>query len=323
MLAELLCLVLVLMPVLVSGLQRLKTLRAKDWLILIAVSLAAVWVCRFITYHWAEKGLLPWTGDILDKLGLFDYPNAWQLGVLPSLLNPTARAIGSFIVLFTAAIFFFTIRQGESKPRPASPALSSWSALSRLLLPFTGVYLLLMMPRGLWMQLLDRYLLPLMPIALIFLLRMHQERFSSRMPTINWLVLAIFSAFGIMGTHDWIANHRARLAAVHQLEGAGIPASKIEAGFEFDGTTQIDLRGVVFDSRVTYPAWIDVTPYRPAGLPTACKYLFNEHTPAIHPELFLAYQQVPCLGQSRYGEVSYRAWLPPFHRSILILQPDW
>jgi hypothetical protein len=323
MLALLLCLALVLMPALASGLARLKTLRAKHWLALVAASLAAVWICRFITFHWAEKGLLPWTGDILDKLGVFDYPNAWQLGVLPSLFNTTERAIGSFLVLFTTAVFCFVTFRTPAKAQTATQNRPSWSILIQLLVPFATAYVLLMAPRGLWMQLLDRYLLPLMPIALIFLLRMHQERFSSRLPTISWFVLAIFSAFGIMGTHDWIANHRARLAAVHELEGAGIPASKIEAGYEFDGTTQIDLRGVVFDPRVTYPAWIDISPYRPAGLPAACKYLFNEHTPAIHPELFLAYQMVPCLEPSRYGEVSYRAWLPPFRRSILILQRNW
>jgi hypothetical protein len=323
MLAGLLCLMLVLMPALASGLQRLKTLRAKDWLALIAASLTATWICRFITYHWAEKGLLPWTGDILDKLGVFDYPNAWQLGVLPFLFNTTERAIGSFLVLFTTALFCFVTFGTAAKPQTAPQNRPAWSILMRLLVPFAAAYVLLMVPRGLWTQVLDRYLLPLMPIALIFLLRAHQERFSSKMPVISWVVLGIFSAFSILGTHDWIANHRARLAAVHEVEAAGIPVSKIEAGYEFDGTTQIDLRGVVFDPRVTYPAWIDITPYRPSGLPPHCEYLFNEHTPAIHPELFLAYQQVQCLEPSRYGEVSYRTWLPPFHRSILILQRGW
>jgi hypothetical protein len=323
MLALLLCLTLVLMPALASGFERLKTLRAKHWLVLIAASLAAVWICRFITFHWAEKGLLPWTGDILDKLGVFDYPNAWQLGVLPFLFNTTERAIGSFLVLFTTALFCFVVFRTNAKPRTVAQNRPSWSTLMQLLLPFAAGYVLLMAPRGLWMQLLDRYLLPLMPIALIFLLRAQQERFRSKMPAISWIVLAIFCAFGILGTHDWIANHRARLAAVHELNAAGIPASKIEAGYEFDGTTQIDLRGVVFDRRVTYPAWIDVSPYRAAGLPALCESLFNEHTPAIHPELFLAYQQMPCLEPSRYGEVPYRTWLPPFHRSVLILQPGW
>jgi hypothetical protein len=323
MLAAMLCLALVLMPALASGLQRLKALRAKNWLTLIAVSLAAVWICRFITYHWAEKGLLPWTGDILDKLGLLDYPNAWQLGVMPFLFNTTERAIGSFLVLFTTAVFCFVTFRTGARPDTAPENRPSWSTLTQLLVPFATAYVLLMVPRGLWMQLLDRYLLPLMPIALVFLLRAHQERFSSRLPAVSWVVLAIFSAFSILGTHDWIANHRARLTAVHELEAAGIPAQKIQAGYEFDGTTQIDLRGVVFDPRVTYPAWMDVSPYRPAGLPPHCKEIFNEHTPAIYPELFLAYQQVPCLERSRYGEVSYRTWLPPFHRSILILQPDW
>jgi hypothetical protein len=32
---------------------------------------------------------------------------------------------------------------------------------------------------------------------------------------------------------------------------------------------------------------------------------------------------MPCLEPSRYGEVPYRTWLPPFHRSVLILQPGW
>lgn len=323
LLAFLLCLALVVMPALASALERLKTLRAKHWLILIAISLVAVWVCRAITFHWAEKGLLPWTGDILDKLGIFDYPNAWQLGVLPYLFNTTARAIGSFLVLFTAAVYCFVTFGTDAKPGTASPHRPSWSSLMQLLLPFAAAYILLMAPRGLWMQLLDRYALPLMPIALIFLLRMHEERISSKVPIISWITLAAFSAFSITGTHDWIANHRARLAAVHKLEAAGIPASEIQAGFEFDGTTQIDLRGAVFDPRVTYPKSIDVSPYRPAGLPADCKSLFNEHTPAIHPKFFLAYQQVPCLEPSSYREVPYRAWLPPFDRSILILQPDW
>ena len=323
MFALLLCFMLVLMPALASGLQQLKTLRAKHWLALIAMSLAAVWICRFITFHWAEKGLLPWTGDILDKLGVFDYPNAWQLGVLPFLFNTTERAIGSFLVLFTTAVFCFVTSRPGPKPENAPENRPSWSILMQLLVPFAVAYVLLMMPRGLWMQLLDRYLLPLMPIALIFLLRVHQEQFSSKVPAISWITLAIFSAFGILGTHDWVANHRARLAAVHQVEAAGIPAAQIEAGYEFDGTTQIDLRGVVFDPRVTYPAWIGVSPYRPAGLPPHCKDLFNEHTPAIHPQIFLAYQQLPCLEPSRFGEMSYRTWLPPFQRSILILQPGW
>lgn len=320
LLAELLCLALVLMPALASGLQRLKDLRAKHWIALIAVSLVAVWFCRFITYHWSEKGWTPWTGDILDKLGVFDYPNAWQLGVLPALFNTKGRAVGSFIVLFSTSVFFFTIRRKVPKSQPTPQDQPLWPALMQLLLPFAAAYVALMLPRGLWMQLLDRYLLPLMPIALIFLLRAHQERISSKLPAISWVVLALFSAFAVMGTHDWIANHRARLAAAQQLEAAGIPASKIEAGFEFDGTTQLDLRGVVADKRVSYPPGIDVSPYRPAGLPPDCKYLFNEHTPAIHPELFLAYQPVPCLKPSGYDAVPYRTWLPPFHRSVLILK---
>jgi len=322
LLAVLLCLLLVLMPPLASGFQRLRALRAKQWFALTAGSLLAVWVARFITFHWFEKGWMPWTGDILDKLGVFDYPNAWQLGVQPALFSTKGRIIASFIVLFTAALFGFTVFRRKRKGEAATQISPSWRALSYMLLPFSVVYVAAMMPRGLWMQLLDRYLLPLMPIALIFLLRAHQQRISSKLPAISWFVLALFAAFAITGTHDWIANHKARLAAVDRIEAAGIPPWKVEAGFEFDGMTQIDRQGVLYDKRVSYPPGMDIHPYEPAGISEDCRYLFNPHTPAVRAEFFLAYQQVRCLAPSHFGATSYRAWLPPFHREILILQRD-
>lgn len=320
MLAALLCLCLVIMPGLTVGLQRLRTLRARHWLLLLVCTTAATCVCWFITFHWSEKGLMPWTGDILDKLGLFDYPNAWRLGTSPALLNPTGRAIGSYIVLFTVGAFFLAILRAPSESPQHSQIGLSVHTLLLLLGPFAGAYTLLLIPRGLWAQVLDRYLLPLIPIALIFVLKIYQENFSPRLPTISWLTLVIFAVFGVMGTHDWVADHRARLTAVYMLESAGISPASIEAGYEFDGTTQIDLRGAVFDPRVTYPSSIDVSPYHPAGLPSECSYLLNEHTPAVHPEFFLAFKPVPCLVLSRYGAVPYGTWLPPVHRSILILQ---
>ncbi|HEV2578527.1 MAG TPA: glycosyltransferase family 39 protein [Acidobacteriaceae bacterium] len=320
LLAALLCLCLVLMPALAAGSVALRRMKWWQLALLLAGSIVAVLVCRFITYHLTEKGLLPWTGDIIDKLDVFDSPNAWLLGVAPTTLGVTGRAIGSAIVLFTTALFVVALYKTRGSVRSGAAHRHSWRDLITLFAPFTAAYLALLIPRGIWAMVIDRYLLPLIVIALIFLLRLYQERVSSTLPWTSWVVLFILGAFTVLGTHDWIASHRARLQAVQQLERAGIPRSKIEAGYEFDGMTQIDLRGVVIDPRVHYPPSVDTRPYRPAGVPPQCKALFNPHTPAVHPELFLAYEQVPCLGPSRFDAVSYRGWMPPFHREILILQ---
>ncbi len=320
MLAALLCLCLLLMPMLASGLGKLKGIRMRDLAAALAGSLAALWMCRFVTYHLTEKGLMPWTGDILDRLDVIGYPNAWFLGVAPATLSRPERAAGSFLVLFTTAVFVMVLSRSGGEVRTQRAQGPSWQDLLLLLGPFSAAYLLLLVPRGIWAQILDRYLLPLLVVGLIFLLRLYQERISPKLPAISWVLLAIFAAFGVLGTHDWIAGHRARLEAVRRLQAAGIPSEKIEAGYEFDGVTQIEHDGVVYDPRVSYPAERNIHAYLPAGISHDCEYLFNPHTPAVHPEFFLAYQQVRCLEPSRFGSVSYRGWLPPFHREILILE---
>ena len=320
MLAALLCLFFVLMPALAAGLVALRRIKLRELAALLAGSIALAWVCRFITYHLDEKGLLPWTGDIINKLDVFDTPNAWLLGVAPTTFHLTSRAIGSVVVIFTTALFVVMLYSMRGSAHSGATHRHSLRDLATLLAPFTIAYVVLLIPRGIWAQILDRYLLPLIVIALIFLLRLYQERVSSRLPWTTWVLLVLLGTFSVLGTHDWIASHRARLQAVQLLEQAGIPRWKIEAGYEFDGMTQIEMRGVVIDPRVHYPAWVDTRPYLPPGLPPECKRLFNPHTPAVHPELFLTYEQFPCLVPSRFGSVQYRGWMPPFHREILILQ---
>ncbi len=320
MLAALLCLCLVLMPALAAGLVALRRIKPREVAALLAGSIVALWVCRFITYHLAEKGLLPWTGDIIDKLDVFDTANAWLLGVAPTAIHGTGRAIGSLIVLFTTALFLTMLHKARGHVHSDVAHRHSSRDLLILLVPFTAAYLALLIPRGIWAMIIDRYLLPLIVIALIFLLRIYQERVSSTLPWTSWVVLFVLGTFTVLGTHDWIASHRARLEAVQKLERAGVPPWKVEAGYEFDGMTQIELRGVVIDPRVHFPASVDTRPYLPPDVSPQCKALFNPHTPAVHPELFLAYEQVPCLEPSKFGAVSYRGWLPPFHREILILQ---
>lgn len=315
-----LCLAFLILPALATALPGIRRLRVKAIGVLIAASLVLMWIGRFLAYHHAEKGLFPWTGDIVDNLGTFSTTNAWFLGLSPSTFNAPDRAVVSVIVVFLAVTFAYAVyRSSEGTGSRVSGAGPTWFTLAQLLVPFTLAYIVLLFPRGIWDTIIDRYLLPLMVITLIALLRFHQERISSRLPMLSWVALIALTALSILGTHDWIASHKARLEAVHRLQAAGVPLTKIEAGYEFDGITQIDHDGVVYDPRVTYPPGMNIHAYLPPGISPDCEYLYQPHTPVLRPQFFLSHQQVACLAPSEFGDVPYRAWMPPFHRSIAIL----
>jgi hypothetical protein len=324
-LSAFLCLAFLALPVLSAWLARLLKIPGKTlaWL---AVSLpTALIVSTLITRHSMLGGLMPWSGDLIVRLGILDYPNAWFVGVSPVTFNTASRIAGSLFVLAALIAFLYFLRKPvtgsqESVMHPLVAGELSWRTLGWLLIPFASAYSGLLAPRALWADILDRYLLPLLVLAVIVLLRLYQERIAQRLPLISYAVLALFAFLSIAGTHDWMAMYKARADAIQRLHNAGISSSKIQAGYEADGPVQIANAGIVIDPRVPTPPGIERTRYRPANLPDACAALFNEHTPTIHADYFLAYQVVPCLTKSEFPSSAYHTWMPPFERNILILK---
>ena len=318
MTAAVLCLLLLLLPLLAAWTTKRIPKKSVLW-VLGGTALLTI-ATSFLTFHNMEKGWAPWTGDVLDKIGMMDYRNAWFLGVGPSAFAPWSRRVLSVVVIAVALHFIAALVRDGQAPRVASKRID-WRPLLVLTVPFLLAYFALLAPRGMWNNIIDRYLLPVVAIGALFLLRLYQERVSSQLPSITYALLAVFALFGVAGTHDWVAQHRARLDAVTRLQAMGVPRTGIEAGYEADGITQIDLAGAVIDKRVTYPAGTDTAPYRPAGLPHGCEEIFNPHTPVIHAAYFLAASEVkPCLVDSAVPPQTFTAWLPPFHRQILILK---
>lgn len=328
MLAAGLCLALLLTPVLAAGLRPMIRLRTKGGIAaLVTATIASTWLCHFITAHLVEHGWMPWTGDVVDRLGVFDCPNAWLIGVSPVSFTEPMRMVASALVIGLLLIFALSLTRWTRLDARRVPYCSvrssgtdvSWQALLLIAGPFTAAYILLLVPRGIWAEVLDRYLLPLLTIAVLLLLRLVQERIG-KVPRESWAVLALLAAFSLAGTHDWIASHRARLQAVQRLRAAGIANTEITAGYEADGLSQILLGGAVIDPRVAYPVTMRIQAQLPQGIPQRCASLLDPHTPEIQPRFFLAYQRVPCLEPSRFGDQPYRTWLFPTRRSIRILQ---
>ena len=321
--AAALCLALLVLPVLSEGFRvAVRRFSPGTWAGIAAASLVGTWVAKFITFHLVERGFLPWTGDIVGRMDIFDSPNLWLLGVTPITWNHTARVVGSVVVVFALLVFAVAMvkskRVSETTSQRVRGKVLTWWELAVVLVPFCCAYIALLSPRGMWAQILDRYLLPLLILAALVLLRLCQERIAVRTGKLPWVVLAVFTLWTVAGLHDWIEGHRARLEAVARLHAAGVGDTRLNAGYEYDGMTQIQLAGAVVDPRVTYPAGFDTTIHYAPGLPKACRTLYQEHSPVIRPEYFLSYDPEPCLAPSQFGDVTYRRWLPPFEGRIHI-----
>lgn len=326
MTAAIFCLLFMLVPLLAAWTA--KRLRAAQVAAVAVGTLVVTFVVRFLTAHAMEKGWAPWTGDILDKLGMLGYRNAWTLGIEPSPLAPWARALLSFIVIAFTLWFALAVISNADKKSEEDVA-SEWRSLLILTVPFLAAYFVLLCPRAMWGIVIDRYLLPPIAFGILFLLRMSQERIGPRLPAISYVLAGLFALFAIAGTHDWIAMHRARVDVVQRLQSQGVDRLQIEAGYQTDGMAQIDVAGAVIDPRVHYPAGIDTRPWPLSDLPHGCREILNPHTPALHPRYFLSASETEasltlgepvCLVQSNEQPQVYGAWLPPFQRRVYILQ---
>jgi len=79
----------------------------------------------------------------------------------------------------------------------------------------------------------DRYMLPLIPFALLIL-----PRSAGRKWWQSLIILIPIILFTIGGTHDYLAWNKARWNALNHLLAEGITANEIDGGYEFNGWYQ-------------------------------------------------------------------------------------
>jgi hypothetical protein len=194
-----------------------------------------------------------------------------------------------------------TIRQTTARTTPTLP----WKHLSILLAPFTLLYLLLLVPRASgW--LFDRYLLPLLAIALLALVRYYQDRISLRLPLATLGLLAIMAAWGIALTHNTFSLYRARVALAAELRANGIPDTSVDNGWEYNLDVELQHAPTINYPTLVVPAhaYIHVPP-PPPGLCPMDRYDF---TPHIHALYGISFQQDDCYGPAPFVPVHYSRW---------------
>jgi hypothetical protein len=325
MLAELLktflCLALVAFPILIAWIPVQRSLsrsaRARIASILVALTVASV-VLGFRGS--LDHRVMPWLGHVIGTLSIFSSTGE-MLGSRPVTLTLFMRVALSLLVI-AAALTLVEHLLAKPQPRDRPDAVSLHVALW-MLGPFTVSYLGFLLPRALYSFIYDRYLLGLLPVAIIFLLLLYQRWVGERLPTIAIATLTLFALYATAGTHDWFALNRARAAAVAQIQASGVPITSIQGGFDYDGWTQIEAAGYINDPRIINPPHAYHPSLEPLGLQSQCRLDFARYTPAIHPRYFVVFSIMPCLRIPGYQSITYKTWLPPFHRAIFIQEaPD-
>jgi hypothetical protein len=312
-----LCLLLLLYPILVAWLPAARSLNQS------AAIRVGVAVLVLIVFLWKvrtpDDWLAPWLTHVIQSLmresgefpGVTETP--WSL--------PVRAAISILVVasaLLVGEVLLPTLRS-KSKSASGLDRVMRQDLLW-LLGPFSLSYILMLLPRGLYALLYDRYLLGLMPLAIIFLVRLYQQVTGDNLPAISFLMLGAFGLFSIASTHDWLALNRARIVAVEEVHATGVPKTAIQGAFEYDGWTQIEAAGFVNEKRIEVPAGAFHENMRMYRLPEKCWHFFGWYATAIDPKYLIVSSPSSCFADSTFPPVTFRTWMPPFQRTIYVQQ---
>lgn len=315
--AEVLVLLLVVFPVLVAWLPSFGK-RADHWIALVCFGALPMMMSELIFKRYAEV----WPPSVLfGELAMRkDASIAFMLDMRRSAIPVAGQIVISLIVIAAAlGCVFAVFKKGRRELSVGHEKTAR--AMVWLLVPYSLSYFALLLTLGWRWIAFDRYVLGVMPCAIVASIWLYQRCVGPKLPVSTVAMVVLFGVIGVAGTHDWFAWQRARLAAIGELRAAGIPRTEIQGGFEYDGWTQVRDGGHMNDPRIRVPAGayqpVEKTAPMP-GVPKECAvdYALLPEVPALHPKYSVAVGPRRCYLPSKFPEVHYTAWLPPFERTI-------
>jgi hypothetical protein len=255
--------------------------------------------------------LFPWMVDIISPVGIL-LDGLEMRGSRPVVLHRGFRmalTVAVLIVLVRVAALLLSAHESRNRGKIPGELPVVLQIFSIFAIVYTGT---LFFQSSLLT--FDRYLLPLIPLALIAVL-LWTQKLSGVSPTaVNWCLMTIFALFGVAISHDYYAALQARLTAFQRVEALGVAAKHICGGLELDGWTQAETAGRL---------------YRPDPVSAPSKrdgpvsgYWFLTYAPDIDPLYFLSWSEEPGLKSASIPAVSFGAWLPPFRREVKIFVPE-
>jgi hypothetical protein len=105
---------------------------------------------------------------------------------------------------------------------------------------------------------------------------------------------------------------------VERVHASGVPRSVIQAGFEYDGWTQIAEAGYINESKIAVPRGAYHFNEKDLLRPEKCRSGFDKYTPALDRQYIVVFSPMDCLLPSQFSLQPYTGWLPPIHRVLYI-----
>ncbi len=282
-----------------------------------------------LALHWrrVHPNLLlePTMRDWVNVYGIFE---GSDLQGAPPVYLSRAMQVGITAVCFAGVLGLLVsvlLRRGEAAregPEGSSPEAGSrdgspeaqraaaeptFAQLCVLVLPFALAYTLLLVPRAAGVVIYDRYALELLPVALLLLLRGYQRHVRPQLPLLSTGgLLVLTAALGVAMTHNNFACYRARAALAAEIRAAGVPDTRVDNGWEYNSSVEIERAGYVNDPHIVTPA----DAYTPVPPPAtdACPMHGYEGFRHIHPVYGVSFDPNACYGEAPFAPVQYSRW---------------
>lgn len=303
---------LILYPIVVAWVGKVRQLRRAS----LPKYLLLVGAC--VLMQFTGQRSLPWLGHVLVTEFAGHRTAALCVAEFDSFLLPFwARALVGAAVIATGLLLAIDLRQAARSMPAQSPRTMADRPWLILLAPYTVAYFLLLCPRAALGGLLDRYLLGVLPVFIVWLLLFFQCRRGPELPRSSVAILIVFAGLGIAGTHDWFAFQRARNVAIDEVLASGVSRDRIQAGVEYDGWTQL-LYGGYVNSRLMRQPGLFHEPAAASRIPPACQSDFFDAASAIDPEFSVGFDPQTCFAPTAYPPVRFTKWLPPFRQTVTV-----
>jgi len=300
-----LCLALVVYPVFIAWLPKIR--KANRKMLVNTAILVLVWM------QWKQDWTLPWNPHLIVS-EFARSRNAEMLPPDPSafMLPFAGRLLFSALIFVTILVFRRSVID-EHQVRGALTRPAFW-----ILVPFSLAYVVMLLPLISPLVFFDRYLLALMPVAMIILLEIRQREQTPDLSGLSMVTLVVYALLAVAATHDWFAWQRARIAAIAEVQATGVPRYQIQGGIEFDGWTQVENGGHINVIRIKNPPGaFDPNPRLPQ-VAKDCQLDFAPFTPSVQPVYSVVFGPKPCLQPTNFPPVEFTSWLPPFHRWVYV-----
>lgn len=189
-----------------------------------------------------------------------------------------------------------------------------------LLLPFLLAYLGLVAPRAGFEGIWDRYMIPLIFVALVFIFRFYQQRIRTYLPVAALVLALAAGAYATAASHDRMSMYRARAAALNEVLASGVPATSLSGGWDYDGWTELQLSSHIIDRRMRVPPGVTLPKPTHYGL-AACPWFYCDMYPHVVPRYTISLRDDPIPGNP-FPSVSYKTWISPAGRIYVVRFPD-